>query len=42
LACDARLPQAKAFAEALIKEGGVIAGTARQVLSSILPGKSGK
>ncbi len=40
------LKQAKAFAEALIKgdpeEGGVIAGTARQVLSSILPGKSGK
>ena len=36
------LKQAKAFAEALIKgdpeEGGVIAGTARQVLSSILPG----
>jgi pyruvate dehydrogenase (quinone) len=40
------LKQAKAFAEALIKgdpeEGGVIAGTARQVLSSILPGKSDK
>jgi pyruvate dehydrogenase (quinone) len=40
------LKQAKAFAEALIKgdpeEGGVIAGTARQVLSSILPGKSNK
>ena len=40
------LKQAKAFAEALIKgdpeAGGVIAGTARQVLSSILPGKSGK
>jgi pyruvate dehydrogenase (quinone) len=40
------LKQAKAFAEALIKgdpeEGGVIAGTARQVLSSILPGKSGQ
>jgi pyruvate dehydrogenase (quinone) len=40
------LKQARAFAEALIKgdpeEGGVIAGTARQVLSSILPGKSDK
>jgi pyruvate dehydrogenase (quinone) len=40
------LKQARAFAEALIKgdpeEGGVIAGTARQVLSSILPGKSHK
>jgi pyruvate dehydrogenase (quinone) len=40
------LKQAKAFAEALIKgdpeEAGVIAGTARQVLSSILPGKSEK
>ena len=40
------LKQAKAFAEALIKgdpeEGGVIVGTARQVLSSILPRKSGK
>jgi pyruvate dehydrogenase (quinone) len=38
------LKQAKAFSEALIKgdpeEGGVIVGTARQVLSSILPGKS--
>jgi pyruvate dehydrogenase (quinone) len=40
------LKQAKAFAEALIKgdpeEAGVIAGTARQVLSSILPGKADK
>ena len=40
------LKQAKAFAEALIKgdpeEAGVIAGTARQVLSSILPGRSDK
>jgi pyruvate dehydrogenase (quinone) len=40
------LKQAKAFAEALIKgdpeESGVIVGTARQVLSSILPGKSDK
>jgi pyruvate dehydrogenase (quinone) len=40
------LKQATAFAEALIKgdpeEAGVIAGTARQVLSSILPGKSEK
>jgi pyruvate dehydrogenase (quinone) len=40
------LKQAKAFAAALIKgdpeEAGVIAGTARQVLSSILPGRSEK
>jgi pyruvate dehydrogenase (quinone) len=40
------LKQAKAFAEALIKgdpkETGVIVGTARQVLLSILPGKSDK
>ena len=40
------LKQAKAFAEALIKgdpdEGGVIVGTARQVLASILPGKIGQ
>jgi plasmid stabilization system protein ParE len=38
--------QAKAFASSLIKgdpqEGSVILGTARQVLASVLPGKSGK
>ena len=37
------LKQAKAFAESLMKgdpaEGGVIMGTARQVLASVLPGK---
>jgi pyruvate dehydrogenase (quinone) len=40
------LKQAKAFAATLLtgdsEEGSVIMGTARQVLASILPGKSGK
>jgi pyruvate dehydrogenase (quinone) len=40
------LKQAKAFATTLLagdpEEGSVIMGTARQVLASILPGKSGK
>ena len=38
------LKQAKAFTETLIKgdpnEGGIIVGTARQVLASVLPGKN--
>jgi pyruvate dehydrogenase (quinone) len=40
------LKQRKAFAAALLKgdpeESGVIVGAARQVLASILPGRSGK